>query len=284
PDAARRAGVSIALGSAVALVLLPRAATRGAALALALCAQALAAGVVESVYHALRLTISPASFTWLQQRVVHWMYEHEIATGILDALYVPLLHDFVAPQARIWGWTIALFAIGFALVFLGWARALLAGAQAPRAARLARAGFAAYAVSAAGYAVMFATAGRYMDIPWSHAVLPLAAGLTLVALAKLQPGVAPERCAVTTPGSRFGRHAPWLLGLAALVCLAGEAAAMLGGADFVARHPALQAQVPLIAASIFANHELLLWCAFNLALGFAFRLSYKAARRAPAVA
>jgi len=284
PNAGLRATLAVALGIAFAFVLLPRAASRGAAVALALSAQWLAAGVVESVYHALRLTIAPASFTWVERRFVFWMYEHRFATDLMDAIYVPLLQEFVGPQARLWGWTIALFAIGFTLLFLRWARALLARSDAVRTARPARRGFALYALAMVVYALMFVIAGRYMDIPLPHAILPLGAAFTLWCIARLQPGVDAARCTLTAADDAFGRHAVWLLALAAAGCIWSEAAAMLGGADFLALHPAAREQIPLIARSILANHELLLWCAANLALAFAYWHSLRASRRAPTVA
>jgi len=269
-NAIPRASAALALGAVFALLLLPRAASRSAAFALALCAQCLAAGVVESVYHALRLSIAPASITWVAQRLVFWLYERGFATDVLDALYVPLLHDCVGPLARLWGWAIALFTVWFAALFLRWVAALLSGADAGRPARMARCGFSVYAISAIVFAVMFATAGRYMDIPLPHAILPLGAVATLLAIAQLQPGIARARCALSPAGSLLGRCAPWFLPLAALICLWGEANAMRTGADFAAMHPTLGEQIPLIARSILANHELLLWCAANVALGAAF--------------
>jgi hypothetical protein len=199
-------------------------------------------------------------------------------------LYVPLLVDFVGPQALLWGWAIALFALGFAVVFLYWARALLVGRPASRAARLARSGFALYAASMVIFAVMFASAGRYMDIPLPHAILPLGAVATLLCIARLQPGATARDCALSPPGNRCGRYAVWLLPLAALVCLWGEVAAMRGGEDFIALHPTVREQIPLIAGSIASNGELLSWCAANLLLGLAFWLSLRLARRVPAVA
>jgi len=265
-------------------LLLPRGVRRGAAIALALCAQWLAAGLVQSVYSALQLTIAPASFTWVAQRLVFWLYEHRIATGFLDAIYVPLLHDAVGPLARVWGWTIALFAIAFTLLFLRWARALVAGRDAASTARPARWGFAAYALAMMVFALMLIIAGRYMDIPLPHALLPLGAAFTLWCIARLQPGIAAQRCALTAPGDAFGRRAVWLLPLAAAGCLWSEAAAMLGGADFVALHPGREAQIPLIARSILANHELLLWCAANVLLALAYAWSLRVTRRASDVA
>lgn len=284
PDAIARAGAALALGVVFALLLLPRAASRTAAFALALCAQWLAAGVVESVYHALRLSIAPASFTWVAQRLVFWLYEHGIATGVLDALYLPLLHDSVGPLARLWGWAIALFAILFAVLFLRWVFALLSGGDAGRPARAARCGFALYAISAVVFAFMFATAGRYMDIPLPHAILPLGAVATLLAVARLQTGVARARCALSPAGNLLARCAPWLLPVAALACLWGEADAMRSGADFAAMHPTLGEQIPLIARSILANHELLLWCAANILLGAAFWFSLRLTRDSATVA
>jgi len=283
-DAIPRAGAALALGVVFALLLLPRAVTRGAALALTLCAQWLAAGVVQSVYSALQLTIAPASFTWVARRLVLWLYEHGIATGFLDAVYRPLLHDSVGPLARAWGWTIALFAVAFTLLFLRWLRALLAGTDAASAARPVRCGFAAYALAMVVFALMLIIAGRYMDIPLAHAPLPLGAALTLWCVARLQPGIGAERCALTAPGDAFGRRAVWLLPLAAAGCIWSEAAAMLGGADFVARHPAPSEQIPLIVRSILANHELLLWCAANVLLALAYAWSSRVTQRAPRVA
>jgi len=284
PNAGLRAAAALVLGVAFALLLVPLAGSGPAAAALALCAQWLAAGVVESVYHALRLTIAPASLTWVEQQLVHALYARGFATPALDALYVPLLHDFVGPQARLVGWAIALFAVAFAVVFLRWARALLADTVAEHAARLARRGFALVAVSMIVFAAMFATAGRYMDIPLPHAILPLGALGTLLCIAWLQPGAAPRRCALSPEDNSFGRYVAWLLPLAALGCLWAEVAAMRGGEDFVALHPSLGEQVPLIAASILANRELLLWCAANLLLGAAYGLSFRTAQRSPVVA
>jgi exo-beta-1,3-glucanase (GH17 family) len=284
PNAGLRATAAIVLGALFALVLVPLARSAAAAAALALCAQWLAAGVVESVYHALRLMIAPASLTWVLRRLVHALYSRGFASPVLDALYVPLLHDVVGPLAQLWGWTIALFAVGFTFVFLRWARSLLAGAVDRRAARLARTGFALYAVSMLVFALMFATAGRYMDIPLPHAILPLGAAFTLLCVAQLQPDASPQRCALSPTGNRFGRCAGWLLPLAALGCIWGEVGAMRGGLDFVAMHPTLHEQVPLIAGSILSNCELLLWCAANLLLGAGYGWSIRVARRSPAVA
>jgi len=284
PNAIPRAGTALALGVVFALLLLPRARSRAAAFALALCAQWLAAGVVESAYHALRLTIAPASFTWVAQRLVFWLYEHGPATDVLDALYLPLLHDSVGPLARLWGSTIAVFAVLFGAAFLRWTVCLLSGIEAGCPERLARMGFALYAISAVVFAVMFATAGRYMDIPLPHAILPLGAVGTLLVVARLQPGIASARCALSPAGNWFGRCASWLLPLAGLACLWGEADAMRAGADFVALHQTLGEQIPLIARSILANHELLLWCVTNLLLGAAFWVSLRLTQRIAPVA
>jgi hypothetical protein len=134
------------------------------------------------------------------------------------------------------------------------------------------------------FAVMFVMAGRYMDIPLPHATLPLGAVGTLLVIARLQPGMASARCALSPAGNWFGRCASWLLPLAGLVCLWGEADAMRNGADFVALHQTLGEQIPLIAGSILANRELLLWCVTNLLLGAAFWVSLRLTQRIATVA
>jgi len=121
-----------------------------------------------------------------------------------------------------------------------------------------------------------------MDIPLPHAILPLGAAFTLWCIARLQPGVAAWRCAVTSPGGAEARYVAGLLLLAALACVWGEAAAMLGGADFVALHPTPGEQLPLVAGSVFANRELLLWCGANLLLGVAYWVSFRIAQRGQA--
>ena len=123
-----------------------------------------------------------------------------------------------------------------------------------------------------------------MDIPLPHAILPLGAVGTLLVVARLQPGTASAHCALSPAGNCFGRCASWLLPLAGLVCLWGEAQAMRTGADFVALHRTLGEQIPLIARSILANRELLLWCATNVLLGAAFWVSLRLTQRVSTVA
>jgi hypothetical protein len=66
-------------------------------------------------------------------------------------------------------------------------------------------------------------------------------------------------------------RAKLLLPLAALACVWGEVSAMLHGEDFVTMHPLLNEQIPLIANSLLANHQLLLWCLLCVLLALPFR-------------
>jgi hypothetical protein len=154
---------------------------------------------------------------------------------------------------------IALLAIGFTLLFVRWAGALLMGTKTDRVAGFVRGFFGLYAIGAIGFAVMFATSGRYMDMPVPHFWLPLSAALLIYCLSKMQLRGSLAQYAIFTRCGLFNRHAIWILPLAALACLYGEMGAMLGGSDFIAMHPTLDSQIPFIAKSIMANHELLLW-------------------------
>jgi hypothetical protein len=118
---------------------------------------------------------------------------------------------------------------------------------------------------------MFSISGRYMDIPVSLYGLPvvLAAGLWLSR--RCVPEIPLRASAVYT----WNIYAKWLLPLAALVCVWGEASAMLHGEDFVTMHPTLSEQIPLIAHSLLANHQLLLWCLLCVLLALPFRRAGK---------
>ncbi len=284
PNAFKRAGVSILLGILFAIALVPLCRTRRAALAVALCTQLLGAALVESVYSAVRLTISPASFTWMQQHILFAMADHGwLSEATVGIWYKRLLQDQVEPLALVWGWSMAFFAIAFTLVFVRWTGALLMGTKPDAVARLVRSGFGFYALGAMVFALIFVTSGRYMDMPVSHFWLPLVAALTLGCIRCLQLRVALEHYAIYTRCTLFNRHAVWLLPLAALACIWGEVGAMLGGSDFIAMHPTLALQVPLIARSIVANHELMFWCVMCVLLAVPFRIGSGIQRRAAAM-
>lgn len=261
PNATARAVASIVVGLVLAIALVPLSRTRTMAMAVAVCTQWIGMGLVESVYHAIRLTVSPTSATWVIQHVLFALHEMGlISQGVVDALYKPLLQDAVGPMAVVWGYAIALFAVVFVLLLVRWSGAVMMGTRADQAERWGRSGFGVYAVAVMVFAVFFATSGRYMDIPLPHLWLPLGAAALLYAIGRWQPRADSARCAVYTQCRFFNRHAIWLLPTAALGCLWGEVGAMLGGADFISMHPTLALQAPLIARSLLANTELLVWC------------------------
>lgn len=277
PNALMRALSALVVGVVLAIALVPLARTRRMAIVLAFCTQLIGAGLVESVYHAVRLTVSPTSFTWMQQHLLFYAFDAGwLSQATLDTLYKPLLQDAVGPLALVWGWMIALFAIVFTLVCVRWTGSVLMGTKAETAARLARSGFGIYGLSVLVFALMFARAGRYIDIPVPHMLLPLGVVVMLCSIARWQPRVDTARCAVYTRCHLFNRYAVWLLCASALFCLWGEAGAMMGGADFIAMHPTRDAQVKLIAGSIMANTALLLWCAASVVLGVVFARGWRA--------
>jgi len=171
-----------------------------------------------------------------------------------------LLQIIAEPFAVIWGGLLAGFSLLFSAAALLWMRAMLKNSVVGQAAAVVRKGFGLYAIGALGFALMFATSGRYIDIPLPQFLLPLTVALALQVL---------HQSIFTRP--LFDRHIVWLLPLAALACIWGEAGAMLGGSDFISMHPTLGERIPLIAKSILANHELLLWCLACVLLALPFR-------------
>lgn len=271
PNALWRALTGMLVGIVFAIALVPLSRTRAMAVAVALCTQGIGMGVVESVYHAVRLSVSPASVTWALQHSLFALHDMGVVSqSLIDVLYKPLLQDAVAPIATVWGYAMAAFAVVFTLLVVRWSGAVMMGTRAEQAMAWGRRGFGAYAIAVMVYALFFATSGRYMDMPVPHLWLPLAAAALLYAIARWQPRADAARCAVQTRCRFFNRHAIWLLPAAALACLWGEVGAMLGGADFIAMHPTLALQVPLIARSLLANTELLLWCVLCVLLAVPF--------------
>lgn len=257
-DAGLRIGLSLALGLAFALfIAAPLAGFRQVLLVASAC-QFFSAALVYSVYNALQLAISPASFTWIQQ---HWLFYGAAKGWYSEATikwaYELLLLGWVNLQAQIWAWVLAAFAVLFAGNLLLWLRAEVKGTTAGLSARFARSAYGVYGIGALVFAYMFSRAGRYMDVPLPHYLLPLAGALLLFLLGGMlnKPGLALfTRCNI------FNRFAKVLLPLAALWCIWGEVSAMRNGQDFINQHPTLDLQIPLIAGSIAANHELLAWC------------------------
>jgi hypothetical protein len=163
------------------------------------------------------------------------------------------------------------FSVSFAALSLSWIRALLAGKRTTRATVLARSSFGLYGIGAIIFALMFSTSGRYIDIPLPQFFLPLCVALMLLVLGRQNVTRPSLDYAVFTRCQFFNRHALLLLSFAALACIWGEAGAMLGGSDFISMHPTLGERIPLIARSILANHELLLWCLACVLLALPFR-------------
>lgn len=260
-NAVPRVAISVLCGVLVSLLLMPFFRTNAGALLAALWSQAFAASVVQSVYMALRLTVSPASLTWGQQHLLFFMADqHWLSDASVAFWYKLLLQKLAEPLAQCWGFAMAAGALVFAGSVLCWLRALLQDRKPEGFVRVARSGFGFYALASLVFAVMFSTSGRYIDIPLPHYWLPLCAGLALIGLQALHGRRMSPDYTVFTRCNFFNRHILWLAPVAALACIWGEAGAMLGGEDFVSMHPMLSQRVPLIAQSILANHELLLWC------------------------
>ncbi len=269
-----RALASVTAGLLIAVLLLSVAnITVRSGLLLAVWSQLFGAALVQSVYMALRLAVAPSSFTWAQQHLLFSAADHGLLSQASVAWwYKLLLQQLVEPLAHGWAWLLAGFALVFALSLLLWLRGLLQGRASELAATVACRGFGLYALAAVIFAAIFATSGRYMDMPVPHYGLPLLAALALVLLQRDLPAMPSHAFAVFSRCGFFNRHALLILAVTALACVWGEVGAMLGGADFIAAHPDLAQQIPVIALSLLANHELLLWCAMCVALALPFRL------------
>ena len=182
---------------------------------------------------------------------------------ISSCWYKLLLQTIAEPFAVIWGWLLASFSLLFSAASLLWMRAVLKGIAVGQSAIFVRNSFGLYAIGVVVFTWMFATSGRYIDIPLPQFLLPLIVALALHVLEQ----------SVFTRCTCFNRHIIWLLPLAALACIWGEAGAMLGGSDFISMHPTLGERIPLLAKSILANHELLLWCFACVLLVLPFRVA-----------
>ena len=263
-NAVPRILASVVLGFIVALLLVPLAKNIRFAMFLAVWSQLFSAALVQAVYKSLRLAISPTSFTWAEQHILFFMADqHWLSDASVSFWYKLLLQIIAEPFAVIWGWLLAGFALLFSTASLLWVRAALKNIVVDRSAALVRNGFGIYAIGAVVFALMFATSGRYIDIPLPQFLLPLIVALALKILHQ----------SVSTRCSFFDRFIVWLLPLAALVCIWGEAGAMLGGSDFISMHPTLGERIPLLAKSVIANHELLWWSFVCVLLALPFRMT-----------
>ena len=267
-DAMARAVASMVLGLLVSLLLLPALRTAQQVFFISLWSQLFSAALVWAVYKSLRLSVAPASITWLAQRALFFMADQQwLSDASITYWYKLLLQTLAEPFAKLWGYVLAAFSVLFALGGVQWLMALLKHKQSSASVHWVRRGFALYGLGAIGFAVMFSTAGRYMDIPLALYSLPiiLAGGLWLSR--RCMPEIPLSASAVYT----WNIHAKLVLPLAALACVWGEVSAMLQGEDFVTMHPSLDEQIPLIANSLLANHQLLLWCLLCVLLALPFR-------------
>jgi hypothetical protein len=261
-NAIPRIVASVVLGILVAVLLVPATQNIQRALLVSIWSQGFAAALVHAVYMSLRLTVSPVSFTWAEQHLLFFMADqHWLSDATVSFWYKLLLQTLADPIAHSWGWILAGFSVLFSMASLFWVRSVLKNVAVGRSAVFVRDGFGLYATGAIIFALMFSTSGRYIDIPLPQFLLPLTVAVALHVLNQ----------SIVTRFDCFNRHALLLLSLAALACIWGEAGAMLGGSDFISMHPTLGERIPLIARSIMANHELLLWCAVCVLFALPFR-------------
>lgn len=271
-NAIMRAAVSLALGALIGLLLLPRLRTAQHVLFLGIWSQLFSAAVVFALYKSLRLSIAPASITWFAQRVLFFMADQQwLSDASVAYWYKLLLQTLAEPFAKLWSYVLAVFSLLFALGGVQWMYALSVHQLSSATVHWVRRGFALYGVGAMVFAVMFSTSGRYMDIPVPLYCLPIALAGGLWLIRRCIPTIPLRASAVYT----WNIHAHLLLPLAALACVWGEVLAMLHGEDFVTMHPSLNEQVPLIAHSLLANHELLFWCVLCVLLALPFRRADK---------
>lgn len=265
--ASARALGALALGLLLALPVLPAARSGAAAVVAAIACQVLAAGAVEAAYGAWRLVVAPTSLTWGAQKLLFlgadlgWL-----APDTVGRAYRALA-DSAAPLARGWAWVRGLGVLLAVALTVACLRDALAGRASGRYDGHARVGYALYCVGALGFSALFAYAGRYLDIATPDLLPALLGALALAAVRRSAQGRPWREALVLDPlRRRPARWLPWLLVLAAVAVLAGEGWALAHGEDFVQAHPGLGERLPLIAAYLVANRELLGWVATLLAL------------------
>lgn len=262
PEAGLRAGASLLGGLALALWLIPAGFGLTRALAVAGLAQLLAAGAIDTLWHAQRLAISPASVSWCLQRLLFFAAD----TGLLDKPTVSELYrgymDTTPALAEAWAWVRILATVVATGVLAALLRARLFGREAPGLARAARLGYLGYVAGALMISAMLAFNGRYLDIPIPEFWLP-ALGLPALWLAARLAG-SPRGyglAALTAPGPARLKLGLWLLAGAVAVIL-GEGFAIVGE-DFTAMHPDWSERAPLIWHAFFWNRQILA-CALML--------------------
>jgi hypothetical protein len=271
-NAVPRIVISVALGCLIAILLVSFAKNMQIALFLGAWSQLFSASLVQAVYKSIRLTVSPASFTWAEQHILFFMADqHWLSDSSVAFWYKLLLQTLAEPFAHLWGWLLAGFSLLFSVVSLLWIRALLMDASLGRAAILARSCFTVYGLGAIVFAMMFSTSGRYIDIPLPQFLLPLCVAFLLFVLRRQNFVRSTNDYLISLNGQFFNGTLAIFLLLASFACLWGEVGAMMGGSDFITMYPTLEKQIPRLAASILANHELLLWCVACVMLALPFR-------------
>lgn len=265
PDGWLRAAASAVPGLLLALWLVRTGAGFGRSLLLALLAQALAAGAIDTIWHALRLSIAPTALTWTLKKLLFMTAD----AGLLPKPMITTLYEGIADSsyglANVWAWLRIAAAVTGLGVLAALLRARLTGQPAPRLARVARSGYLLYVAGALLISAMLALNGRYLDIPTFEFWLPALLLPTLWLAGRF--GAQPAGFALATltvPGRRPARRLGlWLL-LAALAVMLGEGFAIVGE-DFTAMHPTWAERLPLILQACISNREIL---AFMLMLGW----------------
>lgn len=257
--------ISLFLGALLSLFFYKKTDDSKICIITGIFSQLIAVSLVYSVNTAITLAISPASFTWLQQ---YWLFfaaaKGWIAESSIKMWYELLLLHWVSIQAQLWAGILIIYSFSFFVFSILWLKN-----RSTRLTAWVNAAFFVYILSALFFSYMFAHAGRYMDIPTAYFLLPL----SIYAYSLYVKRTSPENAlllSISSPFNFLNRYAKWLMPIAAIYCLWGEANAMLSGQDFTVMHPTLADQIPLIGYSLLANHELLLWAITCSLLGCVF--------------
>jgi exo-beta-1,3-glucanase (GH17 family) len=243
-----RAGWAITLGAIASLLFARSLPSFTAMLTFAAAAQFLSWLMVSSGFHSHEVTYRTWQYYWLALRI-----------GLPALLF---------------------------LAILGQARDRLAGLPG-RDAWHGRTWMALSAAYAVGWSLFLLFDGRYRDIPEFDFCLPVGGVLALAAI-NLMRG-AGLRAALSLDGlfpggaPRFARWLGWALVAGAILSCLSEAVALAGGRDFIAAHPSIPAQLPLLLKGLVWNREMDLWSAMQLLWALPFLLVRKPAKRqAPA--
>ena len=142
--------------------------------------------------------------------------------------------------------------------------------------------YAAYAVFDT---VILLVHGRYRDIPNLEFLVP-ALGVFVFCLLRLQRGVV-EAFAVgglfakrkSGQGFDLARTFTWWLWASVVMAPLSEAVALAQGTDFINSHPRFSDQAPLLLASLFTNHQMLIWSGMLILLSLPFAAEWRLRRQ-----